>query len=54
MEEMPAISLAAVPGRRSATLDLAVEIEKKGFTGIFCPSLGDSMALSQALALVTK
>ena len=54
MGRMPAISLAAVPGRRSATLDLAVEIEKKGFTGIFCPSLGDSMALSQALALVTK
>ena len=54
MERMPAISLAAVPGRRSATLDLAVEIEKKGFTGIYCPSLGDSMALSQAIALVTK
>ena len=31
MDRMPAISLAAVPGRRSATLDLAVEIEKKGF-----------------------
>ena len=54
MDRMPAISLAAVPGRRSATLELAVEIEKKGFTGIYCPSLGDSMALSQALALVTK
>ena len=54
MDRMPAISLAAVPGRRSATLDLAVEIEKKGFTGIYCPSLGDSMALSQALALVTE
>ena len=51
---MPAISLAAVPGRRLATLDLAVEIENKGFSGIYCPSLGDSMALCQTLASATK
>ena len=54
MERMPAISLAAVPGRRLATLDLAVEIENKGFSGIYCPSLGDSMALCQTLASATK
>ena len=51
---MPALSLAAVPGRRKATLELAVEIEKRGFSGIYGPSLGDSLALCEALALVTN
>lgn len=53
MSQMPALSLAAVPGRRKATLELAKEIERRGFTGIFCPSLGDGLALCEALALVT-
>ena len=53
-ERMPALSLAAVPGRRKATLELAVEIEKRGFSGIYGPSLGDSLALCEALALVTN
>lgn len=53
MNQMPALSLAAVPGRRKATLELAKEIERRGFTGIFCPSLGDGLALCEALALVT-
>ena len=30
---LPALSLAAVPGRRRATLDLAREIEKRGYPG---------------------
>jgi alkanesulfonate monooxygenase SsuD/methylene tetrahydromethanopterin reductase-like flavin-dependent oxidoreductase (luciferase family) len=54
MSQMPALSLAAVPGRRIATLELAKDIEKRGFTGIFCPSLGDGLALCEALALVTE
>ncbi len=54
MNAMPAISLAAVPGRRKATIELAAEIEKKGFTGIYGPSLGDSMALCEALAFATN
>ena len=33
---MPAISLAAVPGRRHVTVELAAEIERRGFRGIFC------------------
>lgn len=53
MTRMPALSLAAIPGRRKATLELAKEIEKKGFSGIFGPSLGDSMALMEALAFET-
>ena len=51
---MPAISLAAVPGRRKAILDLAVECEQRGFTGIYCPSLSDSLSLCEAIALVTN
>jgi alkanesulfonate monooxygenase SsuD/methylene tetrahydromethanopterin reductase-like flavin-dependent oxidoreductase (luciferase family) len=51
---MPAMSLAAVPGRRKATLDVASEIERRGFSGIYCPSLGDAMALCESIAHVTK
>ena len=31
LDPLPALSLAAVPGRRRATLDLAREIEQRGF-----------------------
>ena len=51
---MPALSLAAVPGRRNATLALATDIERRGFTGIFCPSLSDGIALCEAIAFVTN
>ncbi len=51
---MPAISMAAIPGRRNITLDLAPEIERLGFQGIFAPSLGDNMSLCLALASRTK
>ena len=53
MSRLPALSLAAMPGRRQTTLELAVEIEKRGFPGIYAPSMGDSLALCQALAHVT-
>ena len=52
--QLPALSLAAVPGRRAAILDCAVEAERRGFPGIFCPSLGDSLALCQAIAQRTE
>jgi len=51
---LPALSLAAVPGRRRATLDLAREIERRGFAGIYCPSFGDGMGLCEALAFATE
>ncbi len=50
----PAVSLAAIAGRRQATLEVAREIERRGFSGIYCPSFGDGMGLCEALALVTK
>ncbi len=51
---LPAISLAAVPGRRRTTLELAQDIERRGFPGIYCPSLGDGIALCEAIALSTR
>ena len=54
MSALPALSLAAVPGRRSRTLELAREIERRGFSGIYCPSIGDGLALCEALAFVTN
>lgn len=51
---LPAVALAAVPGRRKATLELAQEVERRGFSGIYCASFGDAMGLCEALALVTE
>ena len=51
---MPAVSLAAVPRRRKATLELAREIEARGFAGVYCASVGDGMGLCLALALSTE
>ncbi len=51
---MPAVSLAAVPGRRRSTLELATRLEAAGFTGIWCPSFGDGLALCQGIASVTR
>jgi hypothetical protein len=30
----PAVSLAAVPGRRKATVEMAKRLEEEGFTGL--------------------
>ena len=54
MTQLPAVSLAAVPGRRMAILEIAREIEKRGFPGIYGPSLSDNLALCEAIALVTE
>ena len=51
--QKPALSLAAMPGRRRATVDVAVEAERRGFSGIYCPSFGDGLALCEAIALAT-
>jgi len=50
---LPAVALAAVPGRRKRTLELAQEIERRGYTGIYCASFGDAMGLCEAIALST-
>ena len=51
---LPALSLAAVPGRRRATLELARDIESRGFPAIYCPSVNDGVSLCAALAQVTE
>jgi alkanesulfonate monooxygenase SsuD/methylene tetrahydromethanopterin reductase-like flavin-dependent oxidoreductase (luciferase family) len=51
--QKPAVSLAAMPKRRRATLALAHRIEHEGFSGIYCPSVGDCLGLCEALALAT-
>jgi alkanesulfonate monooxygenase SsuD/methylene tetrahydromethanopterin reductase-like flavin-dependent oxidoreductase (luciferase family) len=50
----PAVSLAAVPGRRKTTVDMAKRLEDEGFTGLYCPSLGDGLGLCEAIALSTR
>jgi alkanesulfonate monooxygenase SsuD/methylene tetrahydromethanopterin reductase-like flavin-dependent oxidoreductase (luciferase family) len=50
----PAVSLAAVPGRRKATVEMAKRLEDEGFTGLYCPSFGDGLGLCEAIALATR
>ena len=50
IDRRPAVSLAAVPGRRSQTVELAIDIERRGFSGIYCPSFGDAMGLCLSIA----
>ena len=49
----PALSIVASPTKRQAILDLAVEAENRGFSGLACPSLGGTMGLCVSLAHVT-
>ena len=49
-QTLPAISLVAVPGRRRLTIDIARDIERRGFSGIFSPSMFGNMSLCEALA----
>jgi alkanesulfonate monooxygenase SsuD/methylene tetrahydromethanopterin reductase-like flavin-dependent oxidoreductase (luciferase family) len=52
--QLPALSLAAVPGRRRKTLEIAREMERRGFPAIFAPSLFSNMSLCEALAWNTE
>jgi alkanesulfonate monooxygenase SsuD/methylene tetrahydromethanopterin reductase-like flavin-dependent oxidoreductase (luciferase family) len=54
MTTMPAVSLSAVPGRRKQTLELAAEIERHGFSGIYSPSFFAGMDFCNALCFATK
>ena len=50
----PALSVVATPNKRRAILDLAVEAENRGFSGLACPSLGGTMGLCVSLAHATS
>jgi alkanesulfonate monooxygenase SsuD/methylene tetrahydromethanopterin reductase-like flavin-dependent oxidoreductase (luciferase family) len=54
MDRMPALSLVAMPGRRVKTLELAKEMEDRGFSGIFGPSFGDVISLCLSIGHVTE
>ena len=49
----PAVSLVASPGKRSAVLEIARDLDGRGFAGIACPSLGGTISLCVSLAHVT-
>jgi alkanesulfonate monooxygenase SsuD/methylene tetrahydromethanopterin reductase-like flavin-dependent oxidoreductase (luciferase family) len=51
---LPAVSLIAVPGRRRATVEVAREMERRGFAGIYVPSIFSNMSLCEALAWNTE
>lgn len=55
MTRMPAIGLAASPGRRLQAIELAREAERRGFSGIYCATAGgvDCVAFCQAIAQAT-
>ena len=52
--QLPALNLVAEPGHRRAALDLAREIERRGFAGISVSSSTANMAQCTALALATE
>lgn len=49
-QTLPSLSLVAVPGRRRRTIEIAQEIERRGFAGIYSPSMFGNMSLCEALA----
>jgi alkanesulfonate monooxygenase SsuD/methylene tetrahydromethanopterin reductase-like flavin-dependent oxidoreductase (luciferase family) len=55
MSELPALSLVAMPGRRARTIEIAREAERRGFPGIYCPSLaGDQLSFCVSMAQATS
>jgi alkanesulfonate monooxygenase SsuD/methylene tetrahydromethanopterin reductase-like flavin-dependent oxidoreductase (luciferase family) len=52
--ELPALGLLAHPGERRATLDLAREIERRGFAGISVSSSFGNMSQCIGLAFATE
>lgn len=50
---LPAISLIAMPGRVRPMLELGAEVERRGFAGVYVPSMADAFGFCEALALTT-
>src|SRR5215468_10398189 len=53
-EPLPALNLVAQPGQRRATLEIAREIEQRGFAGISVSSQFSNMAQCMGLAFATE
>jgi len=54
MTTLPAVSLVSPAGKRASILELAAEIDRRGFAGLALPSLGGAMGLAVSLAHVTS
>ncbi len=54
MTQMPAITLVATPGRRARMVELCQEAEKRGFTGIYVPSLAAATQFCQSVLEATS
>jgi alkanesulfonate monooxygenase SsuD/methylene tetrahydromethanopterin reductase-like flavin-dependent oxidoreductase (luciferase family) len=52
--ELPALNLIATPGHRRATLEIAREIERRGFAGISVSSQYSNMAQCLGIAFATE
>ncbi len=53
-QQMPALCLIATPGRRRATIEVAREAERRGYQGIYVPSIFSNMSVCEALAWNTE
>ena len=53
-DALPAVSLVATAGKRVQIIELARELDRRGFAGIACPSLGSALSLCTSLAHVTE
>ncbi len=53
-DTLPALSLVAVPNRRRTTIEVAREAERRGFAGVYVPSIFGNMAQCTGLALSTE
>jgi len=53
-QPLPALSLVAVPGRRSLTLEIAREAERRGCAGLYVPSPFGNMSQCASLAVATE
>jgi alkanesulfonate monooxygenase SsuD/methylene tetrahydromethanopterin reductase-like flavin-dependent oxidoreductase (luciferase family) len=52
-EQLPALCLIAMPGRRRRTIELCQEAERRGFDGIYVPSPMGNLSMCEALAWQT-
>ena len=50
----PALSVIATPTKRRTIIDLAIEADERGFSGLALPSLGGTMGLAVSLAHSTR
>jgi alkanesulfonate monooxygenase SsuD/methylene tetrahydromethanopterin reductase-like flavin-dependent oxidoreductase (luciferase family) len=53
-EQLPALCLIAMPGRRRHTIELGREAERRGFAGLYVPSPTGGMSTCEALAWNTE